>query len=175
MSRQFATIYDIFCPVPFLPSPFGFRRCMSIREKMPVFPVAPCVEMEIFLLEMPFSGLVGNAFPALVDVLDIFYLFFCSGRGKGESEAPGGRGGRFFIENTRRGGGVSRRESGRGAGRVSAANWGIGGGATYLFSGPKCPPSRGFRLRNPLFPSLGFKNCFDPCGGQTDWQDFCEP
>ena len=25
MSRQFATIYDIFCPVPFLPSPFGFR------------------------------------------------------------------------------------------------------------------------------------------------------
>ena len=30
MSRQFATnvttIYDIFCPVPFLPSPFGFRR-----------------------------------------------------------------------------------------------------------------------------------------------------
>ena len=26
MSRHFATIYDIFCPVPFLPSPFGFRR-----------------------------------------------------------------------------------------------------------------------------------------------------
>ena len=30
MSRQFATnvttIYDIFCPVPFLPSPFGFCR-----------------------------------------------------------------------------------------------------------------------------------------------------
>ena len=26
MSRQFATIYDIFCPVPFVPSPFGFRR-----------------------------------------------------------------------------------------------------------------------------------------------------
>ena len=26
MSRQFATTYDIFCPVPFLPSPFGFRR-----------------------------------------------------------------------------------------------------------------------------------------------------
>ena len=32
MSRQFATnvttIYDIFCPVPFLPSPFGFPRIM---------------------------------------------------------------------------------------------------------------------------------------------------
>ena len=30
-------------------------------------------------------------------------FFFCSGRGKGESEAPGG-GGRFFIQNPRRGG-----------------------------------------------------------------------
>ena len=36
MSRQFATnvttIYDIFCPVPFLPSPFGFRRLNIIRS-----------------------------------------------------------------------------------------------------------------------------------------------
>ena len=31
MSRQFATICDIFCPVPFLPSPFGFRRLRVIR------------------------------------------------------------------------------------------------------------------------------------------------
>ena len=35
MSRQFATnittIYDIFCPVPFLPSPFGFRQ-LKIRK-----------------------------------------------------------------------------------------------------------------------------------------------
>ena len=33
MSRQFATnvttIYDIFCPVPFLPSPFGFHRVVA--------------------------------------------------------------------------------------------------------------------------------------------------
>ena len=35
-----------------------------------------------------------------MDVSDIFY-FFCSGRGKGESEAPGGEGGRFFLENPR--------------------------------------------------------------------------
>ena len=50
-------------------------------------------------------------------------------------------GGRFFIENPRRG--VSTRGWGRGAGRVSAANRGIGGGggAKYFFSGPKCPPS----------------------------------
>ena len=69
----------------------------------------------------------------LADASDIFYFFFCSGRGKGESEAAG-RGVRFFIENPRRGGGVSRR--GRGAGRVSVANWGFwerGGGAKYFF------------------------------------------
>ena len=54
----------------------------------------------------------------LVDVSDIFNFFFCSGREKGESEAPG-----FLIENPRRGGSPGKR--GRGAGRVSAANWGI--------------------------------------------------
>ena len=47
---------------------------------------------------------------------------------KGESEAPGWGGIVFVIENPRRGGGCSRRGRGRGAGRVSAANWGIFGG-----------------------------------------------
>ena len=28
---------------------------------------------------------------------------------------------------------------------MSAANWGIGGGGKYLFSGPKCPPSKLFQ------------------------------
>ena len=37
MSRQFATIYDIFCPVPFPPSPFGFRR---LKENMKIDNVA---------------------------------------------------------------------------------------------------------------------------------------
>ena len=36
MSRQFATIYDIFCPVPFFPSPFGFRRVMVPFTKNPL-------------------------------------------------------------------------------------------------------------------------------------------
>ena len=68
-----------------------------------------------------------------------YFFFFCSGRGKGESEAPGGgRRDRFFMENPRRGGSPARE-----AGRVSAANWGIGwGGAKYFFSGPKCPPRK---------------------------------
>ena len=77
-----------------------------------------------------------------MDVSDIF-KFFLLGDGEGplESEAPRGGGASIFIENPRRG--VSGRERGRGAGRVSAANWGIGGrGAKYFFSGPKCPPRR---------------------------------
>ena len=45
---------------------------------------------------------------SLVGVSDIFY-FFCSGEGKGESEAPGVWGGDFFfIGKSQRGGGVSR-------------------------------------------------------------------
>ena len=70
----------------------------------------------------------------------IFFIFFCSGRGKGESEAPGRGEDRSFIENPRTG--VSRTGRGRGAGRVSAANLRFGGGAKFFFfSGPKCPPS----------------------------------
>ena len=62
---------------------------------------------------------------------------------------PGGGGGRFLLKIPEGGGGVSR--SGRGAGRVSAANWGFweqGGGAKYFFSGPKCPPSNCQRESN---------------------------
>ena len=67
-----------------------------------------------------------------MDVSDISY-FVCSWTGKGESEARGGGGGPIFIGNPKRG--VFRRERGRGAGRVSAANWGIGGGGLNIFLG----------------------------------------
>ena len=66
-------------------------------------------------------------------------FFFCSGEGKGESEEPGG-GGRFSIENPRRGGGCLPSGWGRAEG-VFAGNLG-GGGAKYFFAGPKCPPRR---------------------------------
>ena len=73
----------------------------------------------------------------------IFLIFFCSGRGKWESEAAGGGGGvRFFIEIPRRGGGRFPQEGkGRGAGKVSAANWGTwgGGGSKYCFFGAEMP------------------------------------
>ena len=65
---------------------------------------------------------------------------------------PGGGGIGFLIENPMRGGGGV--PGGRGAGRVSAANWGIsgGGGGTIFFPGPKRPP------RNAYFPSIPSKN-----------------
>ena len=73
----------------------------------------------------------------------IFLIFPCSGRGRGSLRRHGGED-RFVIEIPG-GGGVSRRGGGRGrgAGRVSAANWGIfPGGAKFFFSGPKRPPRK---------------------------------
>ena len=84
----------------------------------------------------------------LVDVSDIF-LFFLLGGGEGEVRGAGEVGGPFFfIENPGRAGGVRVGGGGgrRGAGRASAANWGIfwvGGPKFFFFSGPKRPPSIG--------------------------------
>ena len=50
-----------------------------------------------------------------------------------ESEASGRGGGRFLLEIPGGRGGFSRRGRGRGAGRVSATNWGIGGGGAKYF------------------------------------------
>ena len=62
------------------------------------------------------------------------------GRGKGESETPGG-GDRFFFWKIPGGGGAFQDGRGRGAGRVSASNSGIfGGGGLNIFvfwGGPK--------------------------------------
>ena len=67
----------------------------------------------------------------LLDVSDIFYFF--SARG-GERESPRrreGGGGVDFIEISK--GALSRRGRGQGPGKVSAANWGIGGGGLNIF------------------------------------------
>ena len=77
-----------------------------------------------------------------MDVSDIFY-FFCSGRRKGESEAPGSVGGRFFIENARRLGGFSLKGGG-GAEGPGGCLWRIGElgeGGQFFFSGLTCPSS----------------------------------
>ena len=77
--------------------------------------------------------------PLLHNLVDVSDFLFCSGRGKGESEAPrGGGGGRVDWNSQERGGGIfSRRGRGRGAGKVSAANWGLpgGGGQNIFFFG----------------------------------------
>ena len=75
--------------------------------------------------------------------IEYFYFCFCLGRRKGE--VRGARrvgGGRFFIENHRRGG-FSRRgraEGPRGCRRRIGER--DGGWPKYFFSGPKCPPSQ---------------------------------
>ena len=64
----------------------------------------------------------------------IFFAFFCSGEGKGESEAPE-KGGRIFTENPRS---LWREGGGEGAGRVSAGNF-QGGGLNIFFRVRKTP------------------------------------
>ena len=66
-----------------------------------------------------------------------FLIFLGLGEGKASRESPRrqeGGGGRFFIENPRRGEGSSRR-GGRadGAWRVSVGNFGGGGGLNIFF------------------------------------------
>ena len=67
-----------------------------------------------------------------VDVSDLFY-FSARGGGRGSPRHREGGGSVFLLKNARRG--VSRKGSGRGAGRVSAANCGIGGGLNFFFFG----------------------------------------
>ena len=82
----------------------------------------------------------------LVDVSDIFY-FFCSGRRKGESEAPGvGGGGRFFIENPRRGG-APEGEGPRGREGVCSELGNGGGGGQNIFFGAEMSTKPEVRLR----------------------------
>ena len=62
-----------------------------------------------------------------MDVSDIFY-FFLLGGGKGESEAPGGGWGRFYMENPTRGGGGVSGWVGAGGGGCFRGIWGGRGG-----------------------------------------------
>ena len=67
----------------------------------------------------------------------IFFIFICSGRRKGESEAPGVGGGRFLLKIP--GGGVSRRGGAKGGREGVCSELGIwgggGGGEIFLFRG----------------------------------------
>ena len=93
-----------------------------------------------------------------VDVSDIFY-FFCSG----ESEVPGGEGGgRLFMENSQRGGGVLPGRWGGSSGRERVCREFGGVGAKYFFSGPKSPPSSFLQVAArgaPKFAPSGAQQC----------------
>ena len=70
----------------------------------------------------------------LVDVSDIFKFFSARGRGRGSPRRQEGWGIGSFAKIPGGGGGFPG--GGAGAGRVSAANWGIlGAGAKYFFRG----------------------------------------
>ena len=72
----------------------------------------------------------------MVDIFDIFD-FFCSGEGKGESEATRRAGGRFFIENPR--GGLSEERKGGGGRGPGGRLQGMGRGAKFFFFGAEMP------------------------------------
>ena len=82
-----------------------------------------------------------------VDVSDILN-FVCLGDRKGESEAPGGGGGQFFLEEPR-GGGVSWASGGvrRPEGCLRAISGGRGGWWLIFFWGPKFPPRSAKKIR----------------------------
>ena len=91
------------------------------------------------LLERGFRASVRRAPDTsnfLVDVSDIFLFIFCSGRGKGGSEAPGG-GASIFIKKTQGGGGLRDGEGPRGreGGRWEFFFFWGGGGLNIFFFG----------------------------------------
>ena len=135
-----------FCTFFVIFSDFGFQggsplhdrwvekrggRKASRRAPLPKRAEVFCYLQELFCLQLSFFAYspLRPLLDFLVDVSDIFY-FFRSGRGKGESEAPGGGIG-FFLKIPG-GGGVSpaqegprgREEFGRG-----------GGGKVFFFGG----------------------------------------
>ena len=68
----------------------------------------------------------------------IFFILFCSGRGKGESEEPGGGWVGFLLKVP---GGGSPREGGGPRGQEGVCReLGGGGRKYYFFVGPKFPP-----------------------------------
>ena len=81
---------------------------------------------EFFKEGWAFFFLFGAEVPTLADVSDIF-IFFRLGEGEGGVRGRREGGVVDFLLKIPEGGGVSRRR-GRGAGRVSAANWGFWGG-----------------------------------------------
>ena len=92
-----------------------------------------------------------------MDVSDIFY-FFCSGEGKGESEALGGAVG-FSLKVPGRGGGVWRGGGHPGMGVCLRGIWEFGGGGQFFFFFGAEIPTKGKGHQNRA-PSLSEPRVF---------------
>ena len=102
----------------------------------------------------------------------IFSIFFLLGGGERGVRGAGRGGGRFFIENPRRG--VSRAGGGgaRGAGRVFAGNVGGGGGLNIFFRGRNSHQVCLVDITM-LLPSVLY--CLCPLSPKAKfWQKFCK-
>ena len=129
-----------------------FLSLLSRTSEKMALSVAPCGSYPVLL--------------ALVDVSDV-YIFFILGEGNWESEAPEGGGGIDFLSKIPEGGGSPGRR-GRGAGRVSAANWGnLGGGLNIVFRGRNVHQEKCFLVQNiPVNANLQWEDRSDQdCDG----------
>ena len=79
----------------------------------------------IFLIFGPSGSFLS--LPFLGGRFGYFLFFFFSGRGKAESEAPGGRGIHFLLKIPGRGGGFQEGPRGREGVCGELGNWGGGG------------------------------------------------
>ena len=94
------------------------QRCFQLRKLM-------CLKKEVWCMPISLSW----------STFGYFLFFSCLGRGRGSPRRRGGGEGWFFYWKSQEGGEAGRS---RGAGRVSAANWGIfegGGGLDIFFRG----------------------------------------
>ena len=100
-------------------------QCLPSKSKVSPQPCAWYRTLYIAGKLNPLVCMVQTPYFVLGGRSGYFLFFFCSGMGMGESEALEVGGSTFFFIIPRKGGG-SRRGRGRGPGRASAANWGIG-------------------------------------------------
>ena len=125
---------------------------------------------------------IRRKLPNLVDVSDIFNFFSAQGGGRGSPRRRGGGGGWFFFMKIPERGGDSRRGRGRGAGRVSGANWGIfflGGVGLFFLGGAETSTKRRLEVRE-LFSALllsrsGRQSCYNPLQPPISLLGGCSP
>ena len=75
MSRQLTTIYDIFCPVPFLPSPMAFGFCRLRFECRTVWAVPVFGSVRLFCQDFAKKGVAGTVSLPIFPCFSVFFRF----------------------------------------------------------------------------------------------------